>query len=356
MKKKNKRLLVTALTALSLAIIAIFSFIYDHNYNCFEERVSFDFGTGSIKGKVAVVDKCKGIIATSRIFKENSNLMVPCIETNEANSKQIKESCFETTKMRFIELEKTLDISCRKQKCRSIATAWARNTINSDELIGQINGLGANLRKISQEEEGQIAFKSVMANLGGKIDPKDIIVFDIGGGSFQLSTLDEQGNIHVFMGDHGVESFDKFIREKYNFPQTSSNPYFSSSQLEMIVNDTMEKYKSQIENDPIISKKLANPNIKVFGIGGPVQRALLKQMYTTEIITPDVLKVLAESFIGKHPSEMLERYYPDLPENFIITVQVSCLMIKGIMHSMGINEFEISPALNNDYVLVHEFN
>ena len=356
MKKKNKKLLVIALTASLLAIIAIFSFIYDHNYNCFEERISFDFGTGSIKGKVAVVDKCKAVIASSHEFKENSNLMVPCMETNEAGQKLIKDSCFETTKMRFIELENTLDVSCRKQKCRSIATAWARNSINSEDLITQINGLGANLRKVSQEEEGQIAFKSVIANLSGRIDPQNVIVFDIGGGSFQLSTLDEAGNIHVFMGDNGVESFDKLIRHKYNFPQTSSNPYFTSSELEMVVSDTIEMYKAQIKNDPVISAKLKNPDIKVFGIGGPIQRALLKQMYTTEIITPDVLRVLAESFIGKHPSEMLEKYYPDLPENFIITVQVSCLMIKGIMDSMEIKEFEISPALNNDYVLVHEFD
>lgn len=356
MKKKNKKLLVIALTASLLAIIAVFSFIYDHNYNCFEERVSFDFGTGSIKGKVAVVDKCKGIIATSKEFKENSNLMVPCMEINEEGQKLIKESCFETTKMRFIELENTLNISCRKQKCRSIATAWARNSMNSEELITQINGLGANLRKVSQEEEGQIAFKSVMANLDGKVDAKDVIVFDIGGGSFQLSTMDDNGNIHVFKGDNGVESFDKLIRDKYNFPHTSSNPYFGSSELEMVVNDTIERYASQIKNDAVISAKLKSPNVKVYGIGGPIQRALLKQMYTTEIITPDVLKVLAESFIGKHPSEMLEKYYPDLPENFIIAVQVSCLMIKGIMHSMEINEFEISPALNNDYILVHEFD
>ena len=148
--------------------------------------------------------------------------------------------------------------------------------------------------------------------MNSEINPQDVIVFDIGGGSFQLSTLNENGDIHVFKGDHGVESFDKFIREKYDFPQTSHDPYFKHSELEMVTSDAVLRYAEQIKNDDVIYKKLSNPNLKVFGVGGPIQRALLQQMYTTEIITPDVLKVLAESFIGKHPSEMLEKYYPCL--------------------------------------------
>lgn len=332
--------------------IILFSTYYFKNFDqCVEERVSFDFGTGFIKGKIGVVDKCQHKIIATKEFAEIRNQLVPCFEKDEKGKVKIAELCFATTVDKFIKLKQVLGVDCKKQTCKSIATEWARRAVNSDQLISQLNFHGANVRKITQEEEGGTALKAVLGYLNNKKFKDDLVVFDIGGGSFQISTFDEDGEIVVFLGNEGIESYHKLLKAQLDLP---TDRFLSREEGEKIIEQAKKDFGKQIHNNKVIHQKMVN-TMSFFAIGGPIQKGLMYQLNTGRIINEKKLLTTAELFIGKTLHEVTASHFPNLRGDYALTAQFSCYMLAGILKGAGISEFTISDATLNDYVLLNDF-
>lgn len=69
---------------------------------------------------------------------------------------------------------------------RAVATSGSRDAKNSEEFFNEIRKLGIPIRVISGEEEALLSFKGAMP---GNIDPQNMAVLDIGGGSTEVVGL-----------------------------------------------------------------------------------------------------------------------------------------------------------------------
>lgn len=327
------------------------SYYYKNFEQCVEERVSFDFGTGFIKGKIGVVDKCQHKIIATKEFAEIRNQLVPCFEKNEKGEVQIAELCFSSTVDKFLKLKQVLGVDCKKQTCKSIATAWARRANNSEDLIRELNFHGANIRKITQNEEGVTALKAVLGYLHNKKYQDDLIVFDIGGGSFQISTFDESGNVVVFLGNEGMESYHKLLKSKLGLP---NDRFLTSDEGEKIVQQAQKDFGVMISKNDILHDKILNSK-NLFAIGGPIQKGLMYQLNSGRTITEPKLKEIAGKFGDKTLHEVISESFPNLRGDYAITAQFSCYMLAGILKGAGIKEMVISDATLNDYILLNDF-
>ena len=342
-------LCVVFLTILLLGSIA--SYYYRNFDQCVEERVSFDFGTGFIKGKIGVVDKCQHKIIATKEFAEIRNQLVPCFEKNQRGEVEIAELCFATTLDKFIKLKQVLGVDCKKQTCKSIATEWARRAINSDQLLQQLNFHGANVRKITQEEEGGTALKAVLGYLNNKKFKDDLVVFDIGGGSFQISTFGEEGKVVVFLGNEGIESYHKLLKSRLGLP---NDRFLTIAEGERIIQQSQNDFGIMIAKNSTIHEKMAKTK-SFFAIGGPIQKGLMYQLNTGRVINEKKLLTTAELFVGKTLHEVTASHFHNLRGDYALTAQFSCFMLAGIMRGAGIDEMIISDATLNDYVLLNDF-
>lgn len=342
MGRKRKFFLVKILIifAISFAFLA-HNYFYDKF--CFETRYAFDFGSGAIKSKAAIYDTCQGKI--HKIFGqfEKPVKFIECLKTQDEGKVVVGEHCIVRAIIEFHNFEREYNISCQKDKCAGVATAWARRATNVEEIFKDLADVGVTLKVLSQEEEGEFGFKTVInSEEGRKYDPNKVIVWDIGGGSFQLSTYDDEGKIHVYRGPQGVESFEKELRRVFNLPKTAVNPFFSGDLLTKAFEYAYKNYGETILSDPLIARKLRDPDVKVFAIGGPMTRGLKDEMDVPEFATQQDLEATALLFANRSVEDVFWNSFPKLPSHYVPSAQVSVILIHGIMRELALKRCKLS--------------
>ena len=164
-------------------------------------RAAFDVGSGATKILVADVDMHAGPLpAISKVVfqKKVSILMSEDLQkSGQASfSSGILHELMETLK----EFKREADEAGAEQFAGA-ATAAFRKAKNGPDFLEQVRGEGIELRIIPQEEEGSIGFLT-----GSQACPhilgSDLVVWDSGGGSFQISSM-EQGMVCSWMRSLG---------------------------------------------------------------------------------------------------------------------------------------------------------
>ncbi len=343
----NKKLYLFLVLLVFTGLI-VFYLISSHV--CTEKRYSFDIGSGSIKAKAALVNHCKGVLVENLGNYVVHNKFVNCL-INSNGTNNISVDCFNKGLAAVDDIEHHYGIKCSEEKCAGVATAWARQATNSDNIIQGFRDKHINVEIVSQEQEGEIAFKSARAHKDVKrVSEKNIIVWDIGAGSFQLTTLDDEGKLHVYHGATGIETYEQVIRSKYKIHQSDELPYLTDAQLKEALETASKDVGNLVLNDPVIAKKLMDPKVKVFTMGRPMYWGLKIDLELPANLNKEKLVDTALKFSGKTADEMKTLYH-NLPDHFIYSAQASLVVIYGIMNGAGIKEINILDSTMNDYVL-----
>lgn len=349
---RKRKLFLAKLLIIFAVSFAFLAHHYFYDKYCLEVRYGFDFGSGAIKSKAAIYDTCQGKI--HKIFGqfEKPVKFIECLKAADEGQLVIGEQCIVRALIEFHNFEREYNISCNKDKCAGVATAWARKAQNVDEIFKDLAAVGITLKVLSQEEEGEFGFKTVIqSEKAEKYDPNKIVVWDIGGGSFQLSTYDDEGKIHVYRGPQGVESFERELRRVFDLPKTAPNPFFSGDMLTKAFEYAYKNYGEAVLSDPVIARKLRDPEVKVFAIGGPMTRGLKDEMDVPEFATQLDLEATALLFSNRSVEDVFWNSFPKLPSHYVPSAQVSVILIHGIMRGAGIKEMQIIDAALGDYVL-----
>ncbi len=349
MKKKHKFFLIKGLIII-ISLISFLSHHYLHRQYCLEDRYAFDFGSGSIKAKAVSFDKCSNRIHKVFAQYDKPVKFANCME-KKTDSFQINQECIQQAIIEFKNFEYELDINCKDKKCAGVATAWARKADNVNVIMDALKAVGVKIKVLSQSEEGFYGFYSVVkSNLD--VDIQDIIVWDIGGGSFQLSTLDHNNQLHVYHGQHGIETFEDELRSVMKVSANSQLPFFIGDDLNTALEYAYEKYGKLIMKDELIAKKLLhNKNLKIYAIGGPMTKGFKRQMYIPTNMKPEHLLKSAKIFEKKSINEIKAFYYPELPLHYIPSAQISCILVHGLMKGGNMKSVEILDNTLSEYVL-----
>lgn len=195
-------------------------------------RAGLDIGSGSTKITVATIDpKTEQII---KILYQNAVDMELRKDLSKSSDKTLSPA-IETQLIDVIQKMQNEVREFNPHEYVGVATSVFRTAKNGPEFLARVKkATGVAMKIISQEEEGSIGFATGAAV--SHEDPKDIIVWDSGAGSFQLSTLvDNKVDVYgaEFAFVPAVETLFKLRNQPVDM-SISCNPISQNEALELI--------------------------------------------------------------------------------------------------------------------------
>lgn len=259
-------------------------------HDCLTLRVGLDVGSGGTRFRSAVVDRCEQrLLKTLVYFKvpldflregsedtpEGRKIKTEFMDKAETLiSDSVEKIKKETTAALSLpalkehpDLRPYQDLADGTIEVGGVATASLRKAMNGAEMVARLEKRGIPIKIIPQEQEGHLAFAGVQSVLGfGKIskgdgpqdnppvgeekalgakvlEAKDIIVWDIGGGSSQIvgygGAMDAEGAplwndfdsavASVSTRDFVAKNFKGYSEKNEEFKKLSPNPLLPKS-------------------------------------------------------------------------------------------------------------------------------
>jgi len=331
------------LLAIAFTLFANNSYALD----CNELRYAFDIGSGAVKTTSMLVNKCTNKIM-ERLGEHNFHLKYQsCIEDVEGKKNLTKE-CFDKTKELFTQFETIYGTNCLKSKCSGIATAWARKANNSADMLKIYEESGVKVKVLSQYEEGQVGYLTAYTHPDAHETSGDALVWDIGGGSYQLTVKNADTGFHVYKGIYGVESYDTTLRSKIKI-----DGYLTEEQINIAVKLFASEIAARLAKDEVILGKIKSRQItKVLGIGRPMYMGIKEDLNLESRVTKEDLYNVAKSFSGKTRQEV-RLMYPLIPDHYINQAQSALILVYSVMQELGIDEIYILDAKGTDFISIN---
>ncbi len=298
-------------------------------------RVAFDLGSGKVKVQVADVD-----VTTNTIFRVVFTKSVPLEMSQDLVSggqgrfsEKIQTKALET----IAKLKRLTDVFA-PESYRGVATAAFRKASNGGDLIQQIDSqLGIPVTIIDQDEEGALGFLTMIAESGA--DPEEVICWDTGGGSFQITAQCGQ-EVSVLQGDLGINSFKNWIIRELDHQDpndtASPNPIWIHE-----IGESLEYVASKMGEIPsCVRKRLNDYYVRIAFLS---HSAVLPDQ---AVVTSNDLWNLLEERLGLSDEELainlsLRRSNTDIAVAYP-------LLLLGIMKSLGIHELHVYEIVSGN--------
>lgn len=308
-----------------------------------EVRAAIDIGSGATKMKIAAVDLKTHKIA-SVIFE--TQIAVPFQTALSRSSDDTFSPEIMAEGIQAMHQFKKIAQEHQVSKVVAVATAAFRQAKNGQDYAATITEeTGIEVYVIDQEEEGILAFNAAMANT--HIDPSQAIVWDIGGGSQQLTLIDTENQYYVCKGDLASISFRDHIIESLqgNDIQTTTTP----NPIAPPVAEQAIDYATFVVGqniDPSIQEKMRAPKTTVFAVGSLFGYGIKSLAGNEPVITQELLQQAIDTVIGLSDTELQGGDFAN------VTVS-NALLVLGTMKALGIDKIVIQDVNNADGALVH---
>jgi len=207
---------------------------------CEEIRAGIDIGSGTTKMVVARVDSCTQTIQAI-LSPQPGALLERAVEYKKyivetVNGPRVFRPQIEKAGLAALADLKEIALAHGAQKFAAVATSAFRNVSASyaADLISLIETrLNIPVRVIEQSEEARLGFLATTVKLD--ISPAEVLVWDIGGGSMQLSFWDEASRqVAGYQGEFANNSMEAFVVEQLQgmpaSADTSPNPMLSPTE------------------------------------------------------------------------------------------------------------------------------
>jgi exopolyphosphatase/guanosine-5'-triphosphate,3'-diphosphate pyrophosphatase len=294
-----------------------------------EVRAAFDVGSGSTKMKVAELNTCTNTIQKV-LLEEQAK-----IDYRESIEKSSDETISGATTEAGIKALNSLKEKAQKsgaQKFSGVATAAFRQAKNGEQVVRDIReATGIPLRVISQNLEALIGFQA--ASFKTKKDPAQIIAWDIGGGSQQIVTLNDEKQASIYLGQLASVSFkNRVIQEvKKKNPKkiTSPNP-LTKNQISIAAKIAEKEAVATVPAD--IQKRLGQKDLSVIGIGGVLGKSVQRQLAGAAKITPELIQATLNQKAGVTDGKNKDPY--------AATDITNLILVYGFMQGLKIKSYQ----------------
>lgn len=291
-----------------------------------ERRAAIDVGSGGTKLAIADVDT-----ETNQIVQILLDTSYPV--PYQASLDKSEDGTFDV-KTKELGLETFKDIreiadQYQVEKVTAIATSAFRKANNSKAFISEIEKLTEiRVQVIPQREEGEIAFFSALAT--GEFNSEEVVVWDIGTGSLQITTANSSDGLTVYMGEQmGSVAFKNYIvdaiQENDVEDVSSPNPM---SEEDLKAADSYARAFAR-KAYPIIKQKIQDQGT-VVGIGRLFYHSIRPLASEGDVITRNGLRKFIETSLNKTDEEL---------NNPFAHVDVSnCILTLAIMKALHMQE------------------
>lgn len=306
-----------------------------------EIRGAIDIGSGTTNLKVAKIDP-----QTNKIISIIFEKTIPVPYQKQLEQSPTKEFSHDIMNegIKSIQILKNAAYEHQAKKVVAIATAAFRSANNGQAFAKQIEkATGVKVRIIDQDEEGVLAFRGAIALT--PVEPQNAVVWDIGGGSMQLTTLSNTGTYLIEHGKLASISFKNAIIqniEKKDLKQVSSPNPMNAAEMEAAIQ--FAKQKSQ-ETDPFIVKKLSSPRTEVLAVGNLFNLGV-RPLVNSNTMTQQQLSDSLKGLVDKTDSQILGEAIPEVAVS-------NPLLVLGYMQGLNIHQIHFIKVNNADGALTY---
>lgn len=298
-------------------ILTFIAFIANAEKKCeIKRHALYDVGSGSTKLSVVETNSCEKIPKTLLNASEKVDYKEDLLK-----SKDLKFSeAIQKTGLEALKKLKAEAVKLESTDHRGIATAAFREAQNASAFIEKIKKQqGIVIEVISQEREGQLAYQAVKLY---NSDP-EVLVWDIGGGSFQLTARDQ-----VYKGDMASVAFKDLIikKVKKNADLMTPNP---------MTLDEIKKSRELVVSElgPELGKSFVTQNKKknkTVGIGGVLSHSV-KSHLGKNVFTVQDIDLWIQQNHQKTDTELNDKYAATAVSNMILVSEMMKLLkIKSV--------------------------
>ena len=303
---------------------------------CIKVRGALDIGSGSTKIKVAKVNVCSKKIIT--ILMEDS---LPVMYADDLrNSDKFSNTILQngTAVIKKL-LEKAFEF--KPDRVTGVATAAFRKAKNSkiflDELYKKFN---FKVLIANHKLEAELGYLGVQS----KVDDKNIVVWDIGGGSMQITSKVDNRYSYYLDKLASVKFKDIVIEDIQgsNLKEKISPNPISKKEMESSINYS-KKYSKKV---PELLRSQIGQLKKVYGIGGVHRYSILNQLKSTKN-TYSIKELIStvHTSIDKTDAQINSKYYK--------TEITNLALVLGFMQGLGINQVIVLKINLTDALLLN---
>ncbi len=271
--------------------------------SCLEVRAAFDIGSGATKMKVAQVDVCQKKIIKELLVTDKPVEYKECFKECTPDDLKLNNAVKEKGLLALAALKKEAQ-AFHPVSYIAVATSAFRSARNAEEFTHEIyEKLEIPVYIISQEQEAILGFTAAQSKLG--LSREEVVVWDIGGGSMQITSYSTQKDYSIYEGFVAAVSFKDMIIsdiQKKDYKKiTSPNPLQKNGAREAV--QLAQREASHVLQD--IKNKIED-GATVIGIGGVHYTSIREQINNkTNVFTAKELErklkknsVLTDAQIG----------------------------------------------------------
>lgn len=302
--------------------------------NCQEVRMGLDIGSGSTKMMVAKIDYCKNKVLE---VLHNESQAVQYNEDLEKNTDGNLSPAIIAKGQEVLTGMITKGKTFKPKKIYGVATSVFRKSQNGTDVIkGFARKFKVHLEVITQEEEAELGYLSVLSLMDDKTkENKNIVVWDIGGGSMQMFSMEKNNRPHMYLGDLASVTFKNMVIEVIQMKplESTSTPNPIGDKREQVI--ALARSYSRLHVPAAIKQDVLNHT--VVGVGGVHGNSIKNQLQLKE------MKYSLEELdkAGKTQSLKSDK---DLSGDYRSTDVTNLLLVQGFMEGLGISEVKIFNA------------
>ncbi|MCP5507778.1 MAG: hypothetical protein H7A37_05715 [Chlamydiales bacterium] len=305
-------------------------------------RAAIDIGMGGPKLQVAEVD-----IKTNKIVKllHSQRYFVNFYEgISKDNGNRLSDKVMRQGLEAFKSAVNVAH-SFKADGIVAIATASFRSASNGLEFAKEIQDETAiKIHVIDQNLEGKLAFQAVLSKID--IQPENLIVWDIGGGSIQFVGMASDGSYLIDCGEEGVGAFNDYIIgniQCQNIKECKTpNPMSDSD----VLRAQTYAYSLSQKVSTSISDKLKDSSTKVVGAGSVFGHGIAATVGKNAFCFDDIAAVV-QGLAGKTDADFDGG-------DFAFCEGSNTILAFGVMQGLGIEKMCIHNVNNADGALIYE--
>jgi len=223
---------------------------------CIQKRAALDIGSGSTKVLAVKMNTCK-----REILYTEKNISIPLKfkESLNLNNGRLSEDNLKDAIAKLSPIIK--ELSQREFEIRTVATEAFRQASNGEVFIKRLESkTGLEIEIIDQQREAELGFWGAVGSLNK--DPKSLVVWDIGGGSMQISSIRVR-KLFYYLGKTASVSFKDQVLKLKGKRRGSPNPLGPHSALAAV-----ELARDVARTEVGVEIKEESEEKEVIGIGG----------------------------------------------------------------------------------------
>lgn len=306
-------------------------------------RAAIDVGSGATKLRVAEVD-----LKSRKIVKILLNTQFTVgYQEDLAHSTDGKFSpeVMKTGLQAFKDAVKQAN-DLGAHKVVAIATAAFRKADNAENFIQEIHQqTGVDVYVIDQNLEGELAFEAANAALAVQSD--NLVVWDVGGGSLQLTAKTPQGEYLIYRGHEASIPFKNFVIE--TIQQRNIKDYSSPNPLTKEEMTAAEEHARDLAKkvDPVFKEKIMKPATEIVGVGSLFAYGIHPLVDNHNPFTLEEYAQAVGKLMGKTDAELGGG-------DFVNVKVTNAILVLGFMQGLHIPHMQVIDVNNADGALLFE--